>query len=72
MTDPIDFERSVARFGANDVAYVVDLLRNVYKIVGTAQGDPTMHEFLGDFIEALDECDSIEIVDDIELLHDEG
>jgi len=77
MTDPIDFERSVARFGAKDVGYIVDLLRGVYTIMNVEAnrddtGDTDAKLFLGDFIEALEDCDSIEIVDDTEMLVDEG
>lgn len=76
--DRIEFERSVARFGATDVGYIVDILRNVYQVMNvcddmnTPGGDSEMKLLFGDFIAALDECDSIEIVEDEENLVDEG
>ena len=76
MTDAIDFQRSVARFSATGVGYIVDVLRGVYQILNSTEGlndagDSDAKLFLGDFIDALDECDSIEIVEDEEFLLDE-
>lgn len=61
MQDSVDFGRSVARFSTFDAAYVVDVLRGAYSIV-TANGGED--EVLADFIDALDECDSIVITDE--------
>jgi len=69
MNDAIDFQREVARFGHTDVAYIVDVLRGAFQI-STANGNED--QLLGDFIAALDECDCIEIVEDEEMLIDEG
>lgn len=61
MNDAIDFGRNVARFSHADAGYIVDVLRGAYSIV-TADGNEA--EILGDFIDALEDCDSIEIVDE--------
>lgn len=67
--DAIDFGRQVARFGATDVEFIVDVLRSVYTIrTAGEQQDSQMTVFLGDFIEALEECDSIEIVEEENLI----
>lgn len=76
MRDSIDFAREVARFRGDDVAYIADLLRGVYKVMdecdnyGDSSTDSEGKLFLGDFIEALDNADSIEIVDNEEFLVD--
>lgn len=76
MKDGIDFAREVARFNGSDVAYIVDLLRGVYKVMDDCDNfgenctDSEGKLFLGDFIEALESADSIEIVDDEEFLID--
>ncbi len=77
MTDGIDFERSVARFSGKNAAYIVDLLRTTYKVMDLCDDqslpagmDSEGKLLLGDFIEALEDCDSIEIVDDEEYLVD--
>jgi hypothetical protein len=76
MTDGIDFGREVARVRGSDVAYIVDLLRGVYKTMDICDsfdplsGDSEGKLCLGDFIEILDNCDAIEIVDNEEFLVD--
>lgn len=75
MRDGVDFAREVARFSGSDVSYIVDLLRGVYKTMDLCEsyddsGDSEGKLFLGDFIEALDNADCIEIVDDEEFLVD--
>jgi len=77
MTDGIDFQRTVGRFAANDVAYIVDLLRGTYRVMdvcdeATGGRDSALKLTFGDFINALEECDVIEIVKDEEMLVDEG
>jgi hypothetical protein len=62
MRDGIDFARDVARFTESEAAYIVDVLRGAYKIV-VADGNEA--ELLGDFISALEDCDCINIVDDV-------
>ena len=65
MRDGVDFARETARFSTTDVAYVVDVLRGAYTIVNSTNGAGDEYTMLlGDFIAALDECDSIEIVED--------
>lgn len=77
MRDGVDFQHQVARFGRSDAAYIVDVLRDVYKVMDTCDRfnndgmDSEMKLLFGDFIEALDECDAISIVDD-EFLVDEN
>lgn len=77
MRDAIEFGREVARFSPKDAGYIVDLLRGVYRVMdacdsfNTPGADSEMKLLFGDFIEALDECDSIEIVEDEEFLVDE-
>ncbi len=72
MTDGIDFERSIARISGSNAAYIVDVLRGAYQVVlATEQNtDGDMALVIFDFIEALEDCDSIEIVDDEEYLID--
>lgn len=70
MRDGIDFQRDVARFSEVEAAYLVEVLRGAYKIA-TADGGEAM--LLGDFIEALEDCCTIEFgdVEEVELLRDE-
>jgi hypothetical protein len=63
----VDFGgREVARFSETATAHILDILRGAYAI---RTCDGAEDEVLADFIEALDECDSIEIADD-EMLVD--
>ena len=77
MRDAVDFQREVARFSSTNAGYIVDALRGVYKVMGvcdtvnTPGEDSEFKILFGDFIEALDQCDSIEIVRDEEFLVDE-
>lgn len=69
MRDSIDFAKDVARFSDSEAGYLVDLLRGVYMIADTLDSHNHDHDsdtklLLGDLIEALDQCDSIEIVSD--------
>lgn len=70
--------REVARFASSDIDYIADILRSVYKVLDCTEdrdgtGDTSDAKlFLSEFIEALEDCDSIEIVQDSEMLIDEG
>ena len=71
MTDGLAFERTVARFGISDVGYIVEVLRGAHSIVEQSRNSLEECALLQEFIDALDECDSIEIVTD-EVLVDEN
>ena len=65
MRDNVDFARETARFTSIEASYIVDVLRGAYTIADcTSPNDKEMVLLIGDFIAALDECDSIEIVED--------
>lgn len=67
-----DFQRSVARFSATDIAYIVDVLQGAYTIVSASDNPDPLADVIADFIDALDECDCVEIVEDEEMLRDEN
>jgi hypothetical protein len=62
-------DRSVIRFAASDASMIADVLRTVLEgleILGVR--DSTNACIVGDFIEALETDDCIEIVDDEDML----
>jgi len=66
-------DRSVIRFAATDIQYIADILRGAYAILNASDDlrggeDSSAKLFLGDFIEALETDDCIEIVDDEDML----
>jgi hypothetical protein len=76
MVDDIDFGRTVARFGATDAGYIVNVLRAAYQVMEMCDEFNSLSTpgkvLVLEFIDALEDCDSIELVDDEEMLVDEN